>query len=127
MGITVLIVDDADFMRAMLRDILEDMGLKIVGEAVDARSALKEYRRLQPNLVMLDTTLPDADDLEALQGILAADPEAQVVMVTPLGQRDLVLAAIKAGARDFVIKPFDEPRIIATLRHILQPGSAQNV
>ena len=124
MGITVLIVDDADFMRAMLRDILEDMGLKVVGEAADAKSALKEYRRLEPDLVMLDTTLPDTDGIEALQGILAANPEAQVVMVSPLGQRDLVLAAIKAGARDFVIKPFDEPRIIATLQHILQASTA---
>ncbi len=124
MGITVLIVDDADFMRAMLRDILEDMGLKVVGEAADAKSALKEYRRLEPDLVMLDTTLPDTDGIEALQGILAANPEAQVVMVSPLGQRDLVLAAIKAGARDFVIKPFDEPRIIATLQHILQTSPA---
>ena len=124
MGITVLIVDDADFMRAMLRDILEDMGLKVVGEAADAKSALKEYRRLEPDLVMLDTTLPDTDGIEALQGILAANSEAQVVMVSPLGQRDLVLAAIKAGARDFVIKPFDEPRIIATLQHILQASTA---
>ncbi len=124
MGITVLIVDDADFMRAMLRDILEEMGLKVVAEAADAGSALKEYRRLNPHLVMLDTTLPDAEGLEALQGLLASDPQAQIVMVSPLGQRDLVLAAIKAGARDFIIKPFDAPRITATVQHILQTSPA---
>lgn len=120
MGHTVLIVDDADFMRAMLRDILENMGLKVVAEACDADGAIKEYRRLRPDLVMLDTTLPDADGLEGLTGILASDPEARVVLVASLGQRSLVLSGIKAGARDFIIKPFDEPRVIATVSQLLQ-------
>ncbi len=117
---TVLIVDDADFMRAMLKDILEGMGLDIVGEACDAESAIQEFRSLHPDLVLLDTTLPDVEGLEALTGILATDPEAQVIMVTPLGQRDTVLAAIKAGARDFIIKPFDEPMVATTIQHTLQ-------
>jgi len=119
LGHTVLIVDDADFMRAMLRDILENMGLKVVGEAADADGAIREYRRLHPDLTMLDTTLPDADGLEALTGILAADSNAQVVLVAPLGQRSRVLAGIKAGARDFIIKPFDEPRVTATIAELL--------
>ncbi len=122
MGNTVLIVDDAEFMRAMLKDILETMGWDVVAEASDAENAIGEYRRLEPNLVLLDSTLPDANGLEALTGILAADPGAQVIMITPLGQRDMVLAAIKAGARDFIIKPFDEPRVIETIQHIFQPS-----
>jgi len=119
LGHTVLIADDADFMRAMLKDILENMGLRVVAEAADAEETIKEFRRLRPHLVMLDTTLPDTDGLEALAGILAADPDAQVVLVAPLGQRDLVLSGIKAGARDFIIKPFDENRVTATVANLL--------
>ncbi|NCQ34963.1 response regulator [bacterium] len=124
MGHTVLIADDADFMRAMLRDILENMGMKVVGEAADAEETIKEFRRLRPQIVMLDITLPDADGLEALTGILTADPEAQVVLVAPLGQRNLVLSGIKAGAKDFIIKPFDENRVAATVANLLQGSPA---
>ncbi len=120
MSNTVLIVDDAGFMRTMLRDILEEMGLNVVAEAADGVQAIKEFRRLQPDIVLLDTTLPDTDSLETLAEILTIDPQALVVMITPLGQRNQVLSAIKAGARDFLIKPFDEPRVTATLQHILQ-------
>jgi len=124
LGHTVLIADDADFMRAMLRDILENMGMKVVGEAADAEETIKEFRRLRPQIVMLDITLPDADGLEALTGILTADPEAQVVLVAPLGQRNLVLSGIKAGAKDFIIKPFDENRVAATVANLLQGSPA---
>ena len=119
LGNTILIVDDAEFMRVMLRDIVEGMGLTVVGEAADGHAAISAYERLRPDLVLLDITMPLLDGTDALQTILANDPEAQVVMITALGQKEQVLAAIKAGARDFVIKPFDHERVAETLHRIL--------
>lgn len=124
MSNTVLIVDDAEFMRVMLRDILEDMGLTVVGEGADGREAVAQYAKLRPDLVLLDITMPQADGLEALTQILAADPAAQVVMITALGQKQQVLSAIKAGARDFIIKPFDQERVTETI-HRLLPAAAR--
>ena len=111
MSNTVLIVDDAEFMRVMLRDILEDMNLVVAGEAADGQEAVQQYAKLDPDLVLLDITMPNTDGLEALSQILALDPQAQVVMITALGQKQQVLSAIKAGARDFIIKPFDQERV----------------
>ncbi len=119
MGHTILIVDDAEFMRVMLRDICVEMGLAVVGEAADGAEAVAAYRDHNPDLVLLDITMPGMDGTEALNQILAADPDAQVVMITALGQKEQVLTAIKAGARDFVIKPFDQERVTETLERIL--------
>lgn len=119
MGPTVLIVDDAEFMRVMLRDIIEDMDMSVVGEAGDGKEAIQLYRQLQPTLVLMDITMPVMDGTEALQSILVQDPAANVVMITALGQKEQVLAAIKAGARDFIIKPFDQERVQETINRIL--------
>jgi len=119
LGPTVLIVDDADFMREMLRDIVGEMSLSIVAEAANGSEAVALYRQLHPDLVLLDITMPVMDGNEALQAILKHDPEANVVMITALGQKDQVLSAIKAGARDFIIKPFDQERVQSTLERIL--------
>jgi len=116
---TVLIVDDADFMRMMLRDIVEEMGMKVAGEAVNGAEALAKYRTLQPELVLLDITMPVMDGQEAVRQIMAADAQANVVMITALGQKEQVLACIKAGARDFIIKPFDQERVTETLGRLL--------
>jgi two-component system chemotaxis response regulator CheY len=116
---TVLIVDDAEFMRLMLRDILDEMGLKTVGEAGDGCEALDLYRRLQPDLVALDITMPGRDGIATLREILAVDPEARVVMITALGQKDKVLESIQAGARDFIVKPFDPERVQATVGRLV--------
>ena len=121
MSNTALIVDDAEFMRVMLREILEDMDLTVVGEAADGAEAVEKYGRLQPDLVLMDITMPTMDGNEALDRILAADPQALVVMITALGQKEQVLTAIKAGARDFIIKPFDQERVQDTLSRLL-PG-----
>ena len=121
MGHSVLIVDDAEFMRAMLRDIVEGMGLVVAGEAGDGNAAIAQYGQLQPDLVLLDITMPEKDGTEALKTILARDPEATVVMITALGQKEQVLSAIKAGARDFIIKPFDQERVVETLQRIMPP------
>ncbi len=119
MSHSVLIVDDAEFMRVMLRDIVESMGYTVAGEAADGDGAIEEYSRLKPDLVLLDITMPEKDGTEALKTILARDPLATVVMITALGQKEQVLAAIKAGARDFIIKPFDQERVVDTLQRIM--------
>lgn len=119
MGHSILIVDDAAFMRAMLKDICLDMHLDVVGEAADGEEAVARFEQLRPDLVLLDITMPTLDGEQALRRILAIDPDAQVVMITALGQKDQVLSAIKAGARDFVIKPFDHERVTETLMRLL--------
>lgn len=118
---TVLIIDDAEFMRVMLRDIVEDMGCQVVGEAGDGHRAGDLYRELRPDLVLLDITMPEVDGNEALKAILAEDPGAAVVMISALGQKAQVLKAIKAGALDFVVKPFDHERVRETLSRLLVP------
>ena len=122
LGHTILIADDAEFMRDMLRQIIEDMEWTIAGEACDGKEAIAQYRQFRPDLVLLDITMPNLDGTEALEAILAEDPQAQVVMITALGQKDQVLKAIKAGARDFIIKPFDHDRVADTLTRILTPS-----
>ena len=119
---TILIADDADFMRSMLRQIIEDMGWSVIAEAADGHEAIEKYRTCRPDLVLLDITMPNLDGPEALRSILAENSEAQVVMITALGQKDQVLQAIKAGARDFIIKPFDHDRVADTLERILAPN-----
>jgi len=112
-------VDDAEFMRVMLRDICSEMGLDVVGEAADGEEAVALYGERHPDLVLLDITMPRLDGTEALRQILAADAEARVVMITALGQKEQVLSAIKTGARDFIIKPFDQERVVDTLGRVL--------
>ena len=119
MSHAVLIVDDAEFMRAMLREIVRDLGWTVAGEAADGPDAVALHAKLNPDLVLLDITMPTMDGNDALAAILARDPQARVVMITALGQKEQVLAAIKLGARDFIIKPFDPERVTATLTRLL--------
>ena len=115
MGSTVLIVDDADFMRVMLKEILCEMGLTVAGEAADGEEAVRRYQELRPDLVALDIGLPRLDGIAALRQILADDPSANVIMISALGQRQKVLEAIQCGARDFLVKPFDPDRVRETV------------
>ncbi len=115
MGSTVLIVDDAEFMRVMLREIVCDMGLSVAGEAGDGHEAVRLYRELRPDLVAMDITMPNLDGIAALKEILKVDPTATVVMITALGQKQKVLEAIQCGARDFLVKPFDPDRVRETV------------
>lgn len=119
MGNSVLIVDDAEFMRVMLREIIQDMGLSVAGEATDGHEGVAAWRSLRPDLVLMDITMPNLDGIEALRTIIDEAPGAQVVMICALGQKDQVLAAVKAGARDFIIKPFDHERVQETLGRLL--------
>ena len=108
----VLIVDDAAFMRKMLSDALSSGGHEVVGEASNGNEAVLRFQELRPELTTLDITMPEKDGLQALREILSFDPTARVVMCSALGQESKVLESIKAGARDFVVKPFQPQRVL---------------
>jgi two-component system chemotaxis response regulator CheY len=108
----VLVVDDAAFMRKMVSDALVKGGHEVVGEAGNGVEAIAQFQELKPDLMTLDITMPEKDGLAALAEIVAADPSARVVMCSALGQESKVLEAIKLGAKDFVVKPFQPARVI---------------
>jgi two-component system chemotaxis response regulator CheY len=108
----VLIVDDAAFMRKMLSDALASGGHEVVGEASNGNEAVQRFQELRPELTTLDITMPEKDGLQALREILSYDPTARVVMCSALGQESKVLESIKAGAKDFVVKPFQAERVL---------------
>ena len=107
----VLIVDDAAFMRMMLKDIITDIGHEVIGEACNGFEAVELYKSLQPDVVTLDITMPEKDGITALSEIMAINPDAKCVMCSAMGQQSMVIQAIKAGAKDFIIKPFMPARI----------------
>ncbi len=108
----VLVVDDAAFMRKMVSDALVKGGHEVIGEAGNGVEAVEQFQALRPDLMTLDITMPEKDGLAALADIMAADPSAKVVMCSALGQESKVLEAIKLGAKDFVVKPFQPDRVI---------------
>lgn len=110
----VLIADDAAFMRMKSANLVKELGHDVV-EAADGAEAVAMYKQHHPDAVLLDITMPVMDGLEALKEILASDPAAKVAMVTALGQQQVIMEAIKSGAKDFVVKPFDAERIQAAL------------
>jgi two-component system chemotaxis response regulator CheY len=118
----ILIVDDAAFMREMLRDLLSEEGYEIAAEAADGDEAVSAYDEYSPDLVMLDIVMPRKSGLEALREIVARDPEAKVVMCSALGQESLVMEALDAGAKDFVVKPFKPDRAIDVIKKVLNKG-----
>ncbi len=111
----VLVVDDAAFMRKVLSDALAAGGHEVVGEAGDGDQAVAAYRDLQPDLVTLDITMPQKDGLATLRELVEIDPDARVVICSALGQESKVLDAVKAGAKDFVVKPFDHDRLLGAV------------
>jgi two-component system chemotaxis response regulator CheY len=108
----ILIVDDAAFMRKMLSDALSRGGHQVVGEAATGNEAVERFQELRPELTTLDITMPEKSGLDALKDIMALDPAARVIMCSALGQEPKVLEAIKLGARDFVVKPFQPERVL---------------
>ncbi len=112
---TILVVDDAAFMRMMIRDILVKEGYSIQ-EAVNGRDAVEKFEELRPDLVTLDVTMPEMDGIEALSAIRTIDPEACVLMVSAMGQQALIIQALEAGASDFLIKPFQPTKVLATVK-----------
>ena len=114
----ILVVDDAAFMRVRASKVLEDNGHE-VALAENGREAVAKYAEWRPDAVLMDITMPEMDGLEALKEIRQIDPSARVAMVTAMGQQAMVMAALKAGAKDFVLKPFQPDRILATLHKLL--------
>ncbi len=115
----ILIVDDAAFMRMMVKDTLAKGGYTDVHEAVDGADAVEKFKELQPDLVIMDITMPNMDGLEALKAIKAEKPESNVVMCSAMGQESMVIDAIKSGAKDFIVKPFKADRILKTVSSIV--------
>lgn len=114
----VLVVDDAQFLRVRLTRILTEHGYDIL-EAENGDRAIAQYEANAPDAVLLDITMPEKDGLEVLREIRGKHPDARVVMLTALGQQSIVLEAIKAGARDFIVKPFEQERVLAALQKAL--------
>src|SRR3712207_5975892 len=115
----VLIVDDAAFMRMMIKDILEKNGFEIVGEANNGIKALELYKKENPDVVTMDITMPDMDGLQAAKEIKAIDPDAKIVMCSAMGQQTMVMDAIKAGAKDFIVKPFQPDRVLEAINKVI--------
>lgn len=119
MGNKVLVVDDAAFMRMMIKDILRKGGYEVVGEAEDGIKALEKYKELHPDLVTMDITMPDMDGITAVKEIRKVDPNAMIIMCSAMGQQAMVIDAIQAGAKDFVVKPFQPERVLEAVRKVL--------
>ena len=119
MSHSVLICDDAIFMRTMLGDILSQAGFEIVGEAETGAQAVQKYRELRPDLVTMDIVMPDMGGIDAVRAITESDPSARVLMCSAMGQQALVVEAIQAGARDFVVKPFQPSRVLEAVQRVL--------
>ncbi len=119
MSRTVLICDDALFMRTMVGDILRQAGFEIVGEAETGVQAVEKYRLLRPDLVTMDIVMPDMGGIDAVREITKEDPSARILMCSAMGQQALVVEAIQAGAKDFVVKPFHPSRVLEAVNRIL--------
>lgn len=115
----ILLVDDAAFMRMMLKTTLTQAGYTDLYEAEDGVKALEVYAAEKPDLVFMDITMPNKDGLETLKELKASDPNATVVMCSAMGQEAMVMDSIKSGARDFIVKPFKPERILSTVKKIL--------
>jgi two-component system chemotaxis response regulator CheY len=116
----ILVVDDAAFMRMMLGDILRKAGHEVVGEAENGAVAVDKYAKLQPDLVTMDITMPEMEGIEALAHIRRSDPKAKVIMCSAMGQQMMVVNAIQAGAKDFIVKPFQPERVLESVNKVLE-------
>lgn len=127
MGNRVLVVDDAAFMRMMIKDILRKGGYEVVGEAEDGAKAIEKYKELQPDVVTMDITMPDMDGIAAVKEIRKIDPNALIIMCSAMGQQAMVIDAIQAGARDFVVKPFQPDRVLEAVRKVLSQSEGSDM
>ena len=115
----VLIVDDAAFMRMMIKDILEKNGYEVCGEAPNGLVAVELYNKEKPDIVTMDITMPDMDGIEAVKAIRASNPDAKIIMCSAMGQQSMVMDAIKAGAKDFIVKPFQADRVLEAVKKVV--------
>ncbi|QDP40186.1 response regulator [Radiobacillus deserti] len=119
MGKKILIVDDAAFMRMMIKDILSKNGFEVVGEAENGAQAVEKFKELSPDLVTMDITMPEMDGITALKEIKGLSGEAKVIMCSAMGQQAMVIDAIQAGAKDFIVKPFQADRVLEAISKAL--------
>lgn len=119
MGKRILIVDDAAFMRMMIKNILTKNGYEVVGEAENGAVALQLYKELKPDLVTMDITMPEMDGIQGVKAIRGTDANANIIMCSAMGQQSMVMEAIQAGAKDFIVKPFQQDRILQAIERVL--------
>ena len=119
----ILVADDASFMRQMIRDIIDSEGYEVVGEATDGVEVVEKFKELHPDVVMMDIVMPKRSGIDAVKAIMEIAPKATVVMCSALGQETLVMEALQAGARDFIVKPFKPEAVLSTLKKVLEKGN----
>ncbi|MCR5655606.1 MAG: response regulator [Lachnospiraceae bacterium] len=119
MAKNILICDDAAFMRMMIKDILSKNGYNVAGEAENGARAVEKYNELKPDLVLMDITMPEMDGIQALKAIKGADPNAMVIMCSAMGQQAMVIESIQAGAKDFIVKPFQPDRVLEAVKKVV--------
>lgn len=119
MGKNILIVDDAAFMRMMIKDILTKNGYNVVGEAENGVKAVEKYNELSPDLVIMDITMPEMDGIEAVKTIKGINSDAVIIMCSAMGQQAMVIESIQAGAKDFIVKPFQAERVIEAVSKVI--------
>jgi len=119
MAKNILICDDAAFMRMMIKDILSKNGYNVVGEAENGARAVEKYAELKPDLVLMDITMPEMDGIQALKKIKEGDSSALVIMCSAMGQQAMVIESIQAGAKDFIVKPFQADRVIEAVKKVV--------
>ena len=119
MGKNILICDDAAFMRMMIKDILSKNGYNVVGEAENGAVAVEKYSETNPDLVLMDITMPEMDGIQALKKIKENDPAASVIMCSAMGQQAMVIESIQAGAKDFIVKPFQADRVLEAVKKVV--------
>lgn len=119
MAKNVLICDDAAFMRMMIKDILSKNGYNVAGEAENGAKAVEKYAEVKPDLVLMDITMPEMDGIQALKKIKEGDPGAKIIMCSAMGQQAMVIESIQAGARDFIVKPFQADRVLEAVKKVI--------
>ncbi len=119
MAKNILICDDAAFMRMMIKDILTKNGYNVAGEAENGLKAVEKYNELKPDLVLMDITMPEMDGIQALKTIKSGDPSAMVIMCSAMGQQAMVIESIQAGAKDFIVKPFQPDRVLEAVKKVV--------
>lgn len=119
MAKNILICDDAAFMRMMIKDILTKNGYNVAGEAENGLKAIEKYKEVSPDLVLMDITMPEMGGIEALKEIKKLDGSATVIMCSAMGQQAMVIESIQAGAKDFIVKPFQAERVIEAVKKVV--------
>lgn len=116
----ILVVDDAIFMRKMLIDILSESGHNVISEAANGREGVESYKKSKPDIVTMDIIMPEMNGIEAVKEIISYDKDAKIIIVSAMGQQQLVVEAIQAGAKDFIVKPFEASRVISAIERIIE-------